>query len=100
MGLHCGKRLFAPPPIASRGSLPSGATSRIDQPPPSLCSKASSDPSCDQLGLTFSPAPSKATSVAEPSTGTTTSAEPAGLAVAIAIAAPSGDQTGPVRSDG
>src|SRR5713101_6421892 len=88
-GLHCGKRLFAAPPIASRAPVPSGATSQIAQRPPALRSNASVEPSRDQLGLTLSPAPSNATCVFDPSTGTISSAEPAVLASAIAIDVPS-----------
>src|SRR5581483_777392 len=98
-GLHWGKRLFELPPIASRAPLPSGATSQIDQRPLSLRSNASVEPSCDQLGFTFSPAPSNATVVFAPSADTISRDEPAAFAVAIAIEDPSGDQTGPVTSE-
>src|SRR3954469_11227884 len=100
IGLHCGSRSFAPPSAIARAPLPSGATIQIVQRLPSLRSNASNDPSCDQLGLTFSPSPSNAACASEPSSGTTRSCEPAVPAVAIASDAPSGDHTGPVRSDG
>src|SRR3954469_7626724 len=100
VGLHCGKRSFAPSSTIARAPLPSGATTQIVQRLPSLRSKLSSDPSCDQLGLAFSPPPSNAACAAEPSSGTMRSCEPAVLAVAIASDEPSGDQTGPVTSDG
>src|SRR5581483_3147169 len=97
-GLHCGKRLSAAPPIASCAPVPSGATNQIAQRPVAFRSNAIVEPSCDQLGFTFAPGPSNATRGAEPSTGTTSIAEPAALAVEIATAAPSGDHTGPVTS--
>src|SRR3954469_15277221 len=100
VGLHCGKRSFARSSTSARAPVPSGATPQIVQRVPSLRSKASNDPSCDQLGLTFSPPLSNAVCASEPSSGTTRSCEPAVLAVAIASDAPSGDHTGPVTSDG
>src|SRR5437899_1616946 len=97
---NCGKRLFALPPIASCASVPDGATSQIDQYPVSLRSNAIRDPSGDQLGFTLSPGPSNiGAAAAEPSTGTVRIDDDVGLvAAAIAICAPSGDHTGPVRS--
>src|SRR5689334_16468292 len=98
-GLHCGKRLFALPVLngASRGFVPSGATSQTDQRPSANLSNAIVVPSCDQLGLTSSPGWLKTTcgGAPEPSAATTSSAGP----LAIAIAVPSGDQTGPVTSE-
>src|SRR5437868_9960946 len=82
-GLHCGKRMFAVPPIASCAPLPSGATDQIAQRPLAFRSNAIVVPSCDQLGFTFAPGPSNAACVLEPSAGTISTAEPDGLATEI-----------------